>query len=117
MDLVPTDQAITEAMADATNELGQADKRSGIIEDPREQKAQRASVGTMHEIANGAAGTRLAAWVTVTSPNSEALRRDGDSIRNAATRSGIRLEWCDKEHFRAFSNSLPFTGGLLKEGR
>jgi hypothetical protein len=117
MDLVPTDQAITEAMADATNELGQADKRSGVIEDPREQKAQRASVGTMHEIANGAAGTRLAAWVTVTSPSSEALRRDGDTIRNAATRSGIRLEWCDKEHFRAFSNALPFTGGLLKEGR
>lgn len=117
MDLVSTDQAITEAMADATNELGQADKRAGKIEDPREQKAQKASLSTMQEIANGAAGIRLAGWLTVTSPSSEALRRDADTIRNAATRSGLRLEWCDKEHHRAFANTLPFTGGLIKEGR
>ncbi|MEV5434449.1 SCO6880 family protein [Streptomyces sp. NPDC052682] len=117
MHLVPTDQAITEAMADATNELGQADKRAGKIEDPREQKAQKASLSTMQEIANGAAGIRLAGWLTVTSASSEALRRDTDTIRNAATRSGLRLEWCDKEHHRAFANTLPFTGGLLTEGR
>ncbi|MBY8887261.1 hypothetical protein K7472_20795 [Streptomyces sp. PTM05] len=117
MDLVPTDQAITEAMADATNELGQADKRTGKIEDPREQKAQRASLSTMQEIANGAAGIRLAGWVTVTSSSSEHLRRDADTIRNAVTRSGLRLEWCDREHHRAFANTLPFGGGLLKEGR
>lgn len=71
----------------------------------------------MQEIANGAAGIRLAGWLTVTSPSSEALRRDADTIRNAATRSGLRLEWCDKEHHRAFANTLPFTGGLIKEGR
>ncbi len=117
MDLVPADRAITEAMADATNELGQADKRAGKIEDPREQKAQQASLSTMREIANGAAGIRLTGWVTVTSPNADALRRDADTIRNAATRSGLRLEWCDHEHHRAFANTLPFAGGLLNEGR
>lgn len=117
MDLIPTDQAISEAMADATNELGQADKRAGRIEDPREQKDQSASLRTMRDIANGAAGTRLVGWVTVTSPTSDALRRDCDSVRNAATRSGMRLEWTDKEHHRAIANTMPFAGGLLKEGR
>lgn len=38
MDLVSTDQAITEAMADATNELGQADNKAGRIEDPGSRK-------------------------------------------------------------------------------
>ncbi|MEV1008369.1 SCO6880 family protein [Streptomyces sp. NPDC049881] len=117
MDLVPSEQAITEAMADATNELGQADKRAGKIEDPREQKSQQASLATMREIANGAAGIRLTGWVTVTSPSGEALRRDADTIQHAATRSGLRLEWCDHEHHRAFANTLPFAGGLLPEGR
>ncbi|MGP4115368.1 SCO6880 family protein [Streptomyces sp. 4N509B] len=117
MDLVPSDQAIAEAMSDATNELGQADKRAGRIEDPREQKAQQASLATMREIANGAAGIRLVGWVTVTSPDAEALRRDADTIRNAATRSGLRLEWCDREHHRAFANTLPFAGGILSERR
>ncbi|MGW6454749.1 SCO6880 family protein [Streptomyces sp. NPDC055078] len=116
MDLVPTDQAITEAMADATNELGQADKRAGVIEDPREQKAQKASLGTMYEIASGAAGIRMAAWITVTAPDGEALRRDGDTVRSAASRSGIRLEWTDKEHYRAFANTLPFAAGLFRNG-
>ncbi|MCG7202342.1 SCO6880 family protein [Streptomyces arenae] len=117
MDLVSTDQAITEAMADATNELGQADKKAGRIEDPREQKAQSASIRTMRDIADGAAGTRLAAWITVTSPTLDALRRDADTVRAGATRAGLRLEWCDTEHHRAFANTLPFTAGLLKEGR
>ncbi|WP_445517312.1 SCO6880 family protein [Streptomyces sp. NEAU-174] len=116
MHLVPTDQAITEAMADATNELGQADKKAGRIEDPREQKAQSASLSTMRDIADGAAGTRLAAWITVTSSNRDALRRDADTVRAAAMRAGLRLDWCDEEHHRAFANTLPFTGGLLKEG-
>ncbi|MCA1220206.1 hypothetical protein LCE31_17700 [Streptomyces sp. 8L] len=117
MDLVSTDQAITEAMADATNELGQADKKTGRIEDPREQKAQSASIRTMRDIADGAAGTRLAAWITVTSPTVDALRRDADTVRAGATRAGLRLEWCDTEHHRAFANTLPFAAGLLKEGR
>jgi hypothetical protein len=115
MDLVPTDQAITQAMADATAELGQADKRAGKIEDPRERKAQSASVATMREIADGAAGVRLTGWVTVTSPDAEALRRDSDTTRNAATRSGLRLEWMDHEHHRAFANTQPFAGGLIRE--
>ncbi|BDH10471.1 SCO6880 family protein [Streptomyces hygroscopicus] len=117
MDLVPTDQAISEAMADATVELGTADKKAGKIEDPRDQKAQSASLSTMKDIANGAAGTRLAAWITVTSPNADALRRDGDTIRAASSRAGVRLEWCDNEHHRAFANTLPFLGGLLTGGR
>ncbi|HEY8980571.1 MAG TPA: SCO6880 family protein [Streptomyces sp.] len=117
MDLVSTDQAITEAMADATNELGQADRSAGRIEDPREQKAQSASIRTMRDIADGAAGTRLAAWITVTSPDPDALRRDADTVRAGAHHAGLRLEWCDTEHYRAFANTLPFAAGLLKEGR
>ncbi|SFF74895.1 hypothetical protein SAMN05216251_12734 [Actinacidiphila alni] len=117
MDLVPTDQAISDAMADATNELGQADKRPGKIEDPREQKDQRATVSTMRDIADGAAGIRMVGWVTVTSESKDALRRDCDTVRNAATRSGLRLEWTDHEHHRAITNSLPFAGGILADGR
>lgn len=117
MDLTPTDQAIGEAMADATTEIGQADKRAGKIEDPREQKDQSAAVSRMRDIAGGAAGVRLVGWVTVTSPSADALRRDCDSVRNAATRSGLRLEWTDQEHHRAIANTMPFAGGILKEGR
>lgn len=114
MDLVPTDVALREAMADVTNEIGQADSKAGKVGDPREAKERRTATATMHEIANGAAGVRLAGWVTITSPDKERLRQHKDLIRAQATLSHLTLEWCEGEHFRAYANTLPLAGGLLK---
>jgi len=114
MDLVPSDEALREAMADVTTEYGQADDKAGKVTDPRETRERRAATSTMNEIANGAAGVRLTGWVTVTSPSVELLRQHKDLLRAQATLSRLVLEWCDREHFRAFSNTLPFAGGLLK---
>ncbi|MEV6404115.1 SCO6880 family protein [Streptomyces bobili] len=114
MDLVPGDQALTEAMADSTNEIGQADHKAGKLKDPRETAAQRRSLSTVQEIADGAAGIRLAGWVTVTSRSKQALDRDKDTVRAAAARAQIRLEYCEKEHHRAMANTLPLCTGLLR---
>ncbi|MFD9061639.1 SCO6880 family protein [Kitasatospora purpeofusca] len=114
MDLVTSDEALREAMADVTNEIGQADNRAGKVNDPREAKDRRTATATMHDIANGAAGIRLAGWVTVTAPTAERLRQHRDLLRAQATRANLSLEWCDHEHFRAHANTLPLAGGLLK---
>jgi hypothetical protein len=114
MDLVPVDRAIQDAMSDATNEYGQAKSAAGRIEDPRERRERYAASSTLDEIAQGAAGIRLTGWVTVTAPDRDALDRDRKTVRAAATKSGLVLEWCDREQYRAFANTLPLAGGLLK---
>ncbi|MFD9565072.1 SCO6880 family protein [Streptomyces sp. NPDC059994] len=113
MDLVPSDRAIQEAIADATNELGQADTKPGKITDPRERRDRNAATSTMEEVAAGAAGVRLTGWVTVSARDRQALQRDQGTVRAAANKSYLALEWCDREHFRAFANTLPLACGLL----
>ncbi|WP_199922062.1 SCO6880 family protein [Kitasatospora aureofaciens] len=115
MDLVNSDDALREAMADVTNEVGQADNKAGRVADPRETKERRTATAAMHDIANGAAGIRLTGWVTLTSPNPELLRQHKDLLASGATLAHLRLEWCDHEHFRAHANTLPLASGLLKD--
>jgi len=115
MVLVPTDRALEDAMADVTNEAGQADRTPGKIVDPREDRELGASASTMYDLANGAAGIRLTGWVTVTAPNPDLLVQHRNTVRAAAVKSQLALEWCDSEQYRAFANTLPLVTGLLKD--
>jgi hypothetical protein len=116
MELVPTDRALKEAMADVTVEYGQANTKAGKVDDPREAKERTSAASVMHELGNGAAGVRLACYFAVTSPTPELLRRHRDAVKARATQAGIVLEYCDREQWRAFANVLPFATGLLAEG-
>ncbi|MFE0063117.1 SCO6880 family protein [Streptomyces sp. NPDC059003] len=113
MDLIPSDRAMQDAIADATNELGQADTKPGKITDPRERQEQRAATSTMEEIASGAAGVRLTGWVTVSAQDRDALEQSKGIVRGASAKSQLAVEWCDREHYRAFTNTLPLACGLL----
>ncbi|MFF1678367.1 SCO6880 family protein [Streptomyces sp. NPDC058256] len=115
MRLLPADKALEDAMADVTNEAGQADNNPGKIADPREERELGASASTMHDLANGAAGVRLTGWVTVTAPDPELLVQHRNTVRAAAVKSQLALEWCDNEQYRAFANTLPMVTGLLKD--
>jgi hypothetical protein len=115
MRLLPADKALEDAMADVTNEAGQADTTPGKIADPREERELGASASTMHDLANGAAGVRLTGWVTVTAPDPELLVQHRNTVRAAAVKSQLALEWCDSEQYRAFANTLPMVTGLLKD--
>ncbi|MER5372590.1 SCO6880 family protein [Streptomyces sp. NPDC002553] len=115
MRLLPADKALEDAMADVTNEAGQADNHPGKIVDPREERELGASASTMHDLANGAAGVRLTGWVTVTAPDPELLVQHRNTVRAAAVKSQLALEWCDSEQYRAFANTLPMVTGLLKD--
>ncbi|MFI1203473.1 SCO6880 family protein [Streptomyces sp. NPDC020883] len=113
MDLIPSARAMQDAIADATNELGQADTKAGKLTDPRERREQRAATSTMEEIASGAAGVRLTGWITVSATDRESLDQCKGTIRAAATKSQLAVEWCDLEQHRAFANTLPLACGLL----
>ena len=115
MRLLPADKALEDAMADVTNEAGQADNHPGKIIDPREERELGASASTMHDLANGAAGVRLTGWVTVTAPDPDLLVQHRNTVRAAAVKSQLALEWCDSEQYRAFTNTLPMVTGLLKD--
>ncbi len=117
MELVPGERALAEALSDVTSEIGQADDTPGKLQDPRERREIRAAAGTVEEIAAGASGVRLTGWVTVTSSDKDELVRQKNDIRAAAAKSQLTLEWCDKEQWRAFANTLPLVGGILPEGR
>ena len=40
--------------------------------------------------------------------------RDKRTIRASAGKSYLKLEWCDREHHRAFVNTLPFATGIRR---
>lgn len=117
MELIPGERALADALSDVTSEIGQADDTPGKLQDPRERREIRAAAGTVEEIAAGASGVRLTGWVTVTSSDKDALIRQKNDIRAAAAKCQLTLEWCDKEQWRAFANTLPLVGGILPEGR
>ena len=51
----------------------------------------------------------------VISPSLEefrALARDRRTIRASAGKSYLKLEWCDREHHRAFVNTLDIDDGI-----
>ncbi len=59
------------------------------------------------DLASGAAGVNLVGYITVSARSPEALARDKRTIRASAGKSYLKLEWCDREHHRAFVNTSP----------
>jgi hypothetical protein len=116
MDLEPTEVAIERMLTEKVNvdaETARAAKM-GRIDDPRE-RAHSSRVDLRGEdLAGGASGVNLVGYITVSSRSPEALARDKRTIRASAGKSFLKLEWCDREHHRAFINTLPFATGVRR---
>ena len=74
--------------------------------DPRDVAAHGRLDQRGEDLASGAAGVNLVGYITVSSRSPEALARDKRTIRASAGKSYLKLEWCDREHHRAFVNTL-----------
>ncbi|OIV36908.1 hypothetical protein BIV57_13870 [Mangrovactinospora gilvigrisea] len=114
MDLEPTDVAIERMLTEKTNDEADASRAAKMnrVVDPRDI-AQTGRVDQRGEdLASGAAGVNLVGYITVSSRNPEQLVRDKRTIRAAAGKCYLKLEWCDREHHRAFVNTLPFATGI-----
>ncbi len=114
MDLEPTDVAIDRMLTEKTNDEAEVARASklGRVSDPRD----RAHTGRVdqrgEDLAAGHAGVNLVGYVTVSSRTQDLLAKDKRTIRAAAGKSYLKLEWCDREHHRAFANTLPFGAGI-----
>ncbi|NYI07496.1 SCO6880 family protein [Allostreptomyces psammosilenae] len=116
MDLEPTDVAIERMLTEKTNDDAEASRaaRMNRVVDPRDI-AQTGRVDQRGEdLASGAAGVNLVGYITVSSRSPEQLARDKRTIRASAGKSYLKLEWCDREHHRAFVNTLPFATGIRR---
>lgn len=116
MDLEPTDLAIERMLTEKTNDDADSSRSAKMnrVEDPRDA-AQTGRVDQRgDDLASGAAGVNLVGYVTVSSRSPEQLARDKRTIRASAGKSYLKLEWCDREHHRAFVNTLPFATGIRR---
>ncbi len=116
MDLEPTDVAIERMLTEKTNddaEASRAAKMNRVI-DPRDVHHTSRVDQRGEDLASGAAGVNLVGYITVSSRSPEALARDKRTIRASAGKSYLKLEWCDREHHRAFVNTLPFATGIRR---
>ncbi|MDT0309107.1 SCO6880 family protein [Streptomyces sp. DSM 44917] len=116
MDLEPTEIAIERMLTEKTNdeaERSRAAKMNRTV-DPRDVAAHGRVDQRGDDLASGAAGVNLVGYLTVSSPHPEALARDKRTIRASAGKSYLKLEWCDREHHRAFVNTLPFATGIRR---
>lgn len=113
-DLVPTEVAMAEAMSDLTSDKAEASSsaKAGRTADPRHHRQLGQAEQRAVDLAAGAAGVRLVGYVTVSSGSPEGLEQAKRVVRSAAARSWLSLEWCDKEHDAAFTNTLPLARGL-----
>jgi hypothetical protein len=114
MDLIPTDVAMTTAMSDLTTDAANsaAAAKAGRTADPRDDRQLSQAELRAYDIAQGAGGVRAVGYVTVSARTPEELEMAKRRIRTAGARSWLSLEWCDKEHDRAFVNTLPLVRGL-----
>ncbi len=114
MDLIPTDLAMTAAMSDVTTDAANsaAAVKAGRTADPRDERQLSQAELRAYDIAQGAGGIKAVGYVTVSARSSEELELAKRRIRTAAARAWLSLEWCDKEHDRAFVNTLPLLRGL-----
>jgi hypothetical protein len=116
MDLEPTDVAIERMLTEKTNddaETSRAAKMNRTV-DPRDLAHSGRVDQRGDDLASGAAGVNLVGYITVSSRSPEALARDKRTIRASAGKSYLKLEWCDREHHRAFVNTLPFATGIRR---
>ncbi|MET7639642.1 SCO6880 family protein [Streptomyces sp. NPDC005438] len=116
MDLEPTEVAIERMLTEKTNDEAEASRAAKMNRtvDPRDVAAHGRVDQRGEDLASGAAGVNLVGYITVSSRNPEALARDKRTIRASAGKSYLKLEWCDREHHRAFVNTLPFATGIRR---
>jgi hypothetical protein len=116
MDLEPTEVAIERMLTEKTNDEAEAARAAKMNRtvDPRDVAAHNRVDQRGDDLASGAAGVNLVGYLTVSAPNPEALARDKRTIRASAGKSYLKLEWCDREHHRAFVNTLPFATGIRR---
>lgn len=116
MDLEPTELAIERMLTEKTNDEAEASRAAKMNRtvDPRDVAAHNRVDQRGDDLASGAAGVNLVGYLTVSSPSPEALARDKRTIRASAGKSYLKLEWCDREHHRAFVNTLPFATGIRR---
>jgi hypothetical protein len=116
MDLEPTEIAIERMLTEKTNDDAEASRAAKMNRtvDPRDVAANSRVDQRGDDLASGAAGVNLVGYLTVSSPHPEALARDKRTIRASAGKSYLKLEWCDREHHRAFVNTLPFATGIRR---
>ncbi|MCY0927535.1 hypothetical protein OTB20_15210 [Streptomyces sp. H27-H1] len=116
MDLEPTEIAIERMLTEKTNDEADASRAAKMNRtvDPRDIAAHGRLDQRGEDLASGAAGVNLVGYITVSSRSPEALARDKRTIRAAAGKSYLKIEWCDREHHRAFVNTLPFATGIRR---
>ncbi|GAB2733349.1 SCO6880 family protein [Kitasatospora kifunensis] len=116
MDLEPTDVAIERMLTEKTNDEAEASRAAKMNRtvDPRDLAHTGRVDQRGDDLASGAAGVNLVGYITVSSRSPEALARDKRTIRASAGKSYLKLEWCDREHHRAFVNTLPFATGIRR---
>ncbi|WP_043487166.1 MULTISPECIES: SCO6880 family protein [Streptomyces] len=116
MDLEPTEIAIERMLTEKTNDEAEASRAAKMNRtvDPRDIAAHGRLDQRGEDLASGAAGVNLVGYITVSSRSPEALARDKRTIRASAGKSYLKLEWCDREHHRAFVNTLPFATGIRR---
>lgn len=113
-ELVPTDVAMREALSDLTHETAERrrSEKAGEVDDPRRSVQAGMMNQRAADVAQGAAGARIVAYLAVSAASPEQLDHAKRRVRTAAARAWLSLEWCDKEHDRAIVNVLPFGRGL-----
>ncbi|MGF1427811.1 SCO6880 family protein [Kitasatospora sp. LaBMicrA B282] len=116
MDLEPTDVAIERMLTEKTNDEAEASRAAKMNRtvDPRDLAHTGRVDQRGDDLASGAAGVNLVGYITVSARSPEALARDKRTIRASAGKSYLKLEWCDREHHRAFVNTLPFATGIRR---
>ncbi|MCM2577349.1 SCO6880 family protein [Streptomyces meridianus] len=116
MDLEPTEVAIERMLTEKTNDEAEASRAAKMNRtvDPRDLAAHGRLDQRGEDLASGAAGVNLVGYITVSSRSPEKLARDKRTIRASAGKSYLKLEWCDREHHRAFVNTLPFATGIRR---
>lgn len=116
MDLEPTEIAIERMLTEKTNDDAEASRAAKLNRtvDPRDMAANNRLDQRGEDLASGAAGVNLVGYITVSSRDPESLARDKRTIRASAGKSYLKLEWCDREHHRAFVNTLPFATGIRR---
>ncbi|KOG48467.1 SCO6880 family protein [Streptomyces decoyicus] len=116
MDLEPTEIAIERMLTEKTNDDAEASRAAKMnrVVDPRDVAHHGRVDQRGEDLASGAAGVNLVGYLTVSSRSPEALARDKRTIRASAGKSYLKLEWCDREHHRAFVNTLPFATGIRR---
>lgn len=116
MDLEPTELAIERMLTEKTNDEAEASRSAKMNRtvDPRDVAAHGRVDQRGDDLASGAAGVNLVGYITVSSRSPEGLARDKRTIRASAGKSYLKLEWCDREHHRAFVNTLPFATGIRR---